>query len=83
MNKILLTIIIVILTATFAFAGTISKNGIAQGDLYNLLSKMVTMVNEIKTDHNALVVTNREAFGAYSTTVKVLNTTATDLSLTQ
>lgn len=83
MKKIIIAIFLMFAFASLAIAGTIKPNGISQKDLYNLLSKIVTNVNELKTDHNALVVTNRAVFGAYSTTVKVLNTTSSDLSLTQ
>lgn len=83
MKKLIIATLLMLAFASLAMAGTIKPNGISQKDLYNLLSKIVTSVNEIKTDHNALVVTNRAAFGAYSTTVKVLNTTSSDLSLTQ
>lgn len=83
MKKIIAAIILTLLAATLAIAGTIKPSGMSQKDLYNLLSKIVTNVNELKSDHNALVVTNRAAFGAYSSTVKVLNTTSSDLSLTQ
>lgn len=83
MRKIILAIFAVLLMASIAIAGTIRPNGIAQGDLYKLLNKIVTIVNELKADHNSVVVTNRAAFGTYSTTVKVLNITSSDLSLTQ
>lgn len=83
MKKIIFAIIALFALCSLAMAGTIRPTGMNQKDLYNLLSKIVTMVNELKADHNAVVVTNRAAFGAYSSTVKVLNTTSTDLSLTQ
>lgn len=83
MKKLIIATLLMLAFASLAIAGTIKPNGMNQKDLYNLLSKIVTSVNEIKTDHNALVVTNRAAFGAYSTTVKALNTTSSDLSLTQ
>jgi len=64
MKKIICIILIALFTATIAIAGTIRPTGMSQGDLYKLLNKMVTLVNEMKADHNAVVVTNRAAFGA-------------------
>lgn len=83
MKRIILAVLAILAIATVAVAGTIKPTGVNQKDLVNLLTKMVTIVNELKADHNALVVTNRAAFGTYSSTVKTLNTTSSDLSLTQ
>lgn len=83
MKKTILIIMALLTIATVALAGTIKPTGMSQKDLVSLLTKMVTSVNELKADHNSLVVTNRAAFGAYSSTVKVLNIAAPDLSLTQ
>lgn len=83
MKNIIIAIIITLICAAVAMAGTIKPSGMSQKDLYNLLAKMVTMQNELKADHNALVSTNRAAFGTYSTTVNLLTTSTSDLSLTQ
>jgi len=76
-------LVLICLMIGTAFAGTLTGTGINQGDLYNLLSKIVTIVNELKSDHNAVVNTNRAAFGSYSTTINALGTTSPNLSLSQ
>lgn len=83
MKKIIILVITLLAFAVVAIAGTIEPTGINQGDLYSLLNKVVTLVNEIKTQHNSVVVTKRAAFGTYSSQIKVLNVTGGNLSLTQ
>lgn len=87
-NAILLSVTF-LLAASVAFAGTIKPNGMNQKDLYNLLNKVVAMVNEIKADHNGIVADMTAAsgiktqFGTYSTSMKARTTSSSDLSLTQ
>lgn len=89
MKKILFITLALLAIASIAFAGTIRKNGINQGDLYELLSDLITMVNELKTDHNGLVADMTAAsgiktqFGAYSTSMKGRTTSTGNASFTQ
>lgn len=89
MRKTILATLAVLTMVSVAFAGTISDKGIYQKDLYILLNKLVTMVNELKADHNGLVADMtassgiKAQFGTYSTAMKGRTTSTADTSLTQ
>jgi hypothetical protein len=89
MRKLLILTLCLLFGCGVAYAGTIKSTGMSQKDLVSLLTKMVTMVNELKADHNGLVADMTAAsgiktqFSTYSTSMKSRTTSSTDLSLTQ
>lgn len=85
MKKCIIAIILCLLVVSVAMAGTIKPNGINQKDLYNLLSKMVTMQNQLKSQHNVLAnkIAGEATYANYSATVRGSVVSTTDLSLTQ
>lgn len=85
MKRLIIAVLLMLAFVSLAIAGTIKPSGMSQKDLYNLLSKMVTMQNELKADHNVLAaqVLAGSINANYSSASKRPLTTSTDLSLTQ
>lgn len=53
-------------------AETISKTGMSQKALVSFLTNVVTLGNEVKTDHNTLVTTHNTVFNHYTGLRRVL-----------
>lgn len=67
---LLLASVLVMGIWSFATAETITKTGWSQRALYNFLNSVLTLDNEVKSDHNAVL-------GSYSTVRKDANATKT------